>query len=95
MNQPTEDSTSADDVHSHPLILVVEDDPDIGTNLVDAIQSGTNNQVVLATDGFQLEKIVQDIKPHLFILDYQLPRRSGLQQGVTVFCLPLRSKSAT
>jgi CheY-like chemotaxis protein len=79
MNQPADTHVAVDGVHPHPLILVVEDDPDIGSILVEAIQSGTNYQVALVSDGYQLEKIVQDLKPHLFILDYQLPRRSGLE----------------
>jgi CheY-like chemotaxis protein len=61
------------------FILIVEDDPDIGEILLQAIEVGTSFQASLVPDGFQALKIIQDIKPHLFILDYQLPRLSGLE----------------
>jgi CheY-like chemotaxis protein len=61
------------------LILIVEDDDAIGEVLVNAIQSETPYQVSLVADGFQALKMVQDIKPQLFLLDYQLPRMNGVE----------------
>lgn len=60
-------------------ILVVEDDVGIGSFLAQAISQETNHQAMLVTDGFQAIKTVMDIKPDLFILDYQLPRMNGIE----------------
>ena len=60
-------------------ILVVEDDVGIGSFLAQAISQETNHQAMLVTDGFQAMKTVTEIKPDLFILDYQLPRMNGIE----------------
>src|SRR5438132_13398403 len=61
-------------------ILVVEDDTAIGSFLVEAIEQETLHQALLATDGYQALKIVDDIKPGLFLIDYSISeeRRVGL-----------------
>ena len=60
-------------------VLVVEDDTGIGTFLIQAIQQETHYQAMLVTDGLQALKVVANIKPDLFILDYQLPRMNGIE----------------
>jgi DNA-binding response OmpR family regulator len=60
-------------------VLVVEDDTGIGTFLVQAILQETPHQAMLVADGFQALKAVSNIKPSLFILDYQLPRMNGIE----------------
>ena len=60
-------------------VLVVEDDVGIGNFLVQAILQETSHQAMLVTDGFQALKAVANIKPSLFILDYQLPRMNGIE----------------
>ncbi len=60
-------------------VLVVEDDTGIGTFLIQAIHQETHYQAMLVTDGFQALKAVANIKPGLFILDYQLPRMNGIE----------------
>lgn len=60
-------------------ILVVEDDAGIGTFLVQAILQETPYQAMLVTDGFQALSAVNNIRPGLFILDYQLPRMNGIE----------------
>lgn len=60
-------------------VLVVEDDTGIGTFLIQAIQQETHHRAMLVTDGFQALKVVANIKPELFILDYQLPRMNGIE----------------
>lgn len=60
-------------------ILIVEDDVGIGSFLAQAISQETHHQALLVTDGFQALKTVMDIKPSLFILDYQLPRMNGIE----------------
>ncbi len=60
-------------------ILVVEDDEGVGAFLVQAISQETPYQALLVTDGFQALKVVQNVKPDLFILDYQLPNMNGIE----------------
>ena len=59
-------------------ILVVEDDTGIGEVLVQAILQETSYLPVLVANGFEALKTVKNIRPHLFILDYKLPRMNGL-----------------
>ena len=61
------------------MILIVEDDTEIGEVLVQAVQSETPNQVTVVTDGFQALKMVRNIKPQLFVIDYWLPSMNGLE----------------
>lgn len=60
-------------------ILVVEDDIGIGSFLTQAISQETHHQAMLVTDGFQALNAITNIKPNLFILDYQLPRMNGIE----------------
>ena len=60
-------------------ILVVEDDDDIGSFLVQAISQETAHHALLVTDGFQALKTVHELKPHLLIIDYQLPHMNGIE----------------
>lgn len=60
-------------------VLVVEDDTGIGSFLVQAISQETPHHAILVTDGLQAIKAVSNIKPSLFILDYQLPRMNGIE----------------
>jgi len=60
-------------------VLVVEDDTGIGSFLVQTIVQETPYQALLVTDGFQALNVINDIKPHLFILDYLLPRMNGIE----------------
>jgi DNA-binding response OmpR family regulator len=60
-------------------ILVVEDDTDIGSFLVQAISQETTHHALLVTDGFQALKTVHDLKPNLLIIDYQLPHMNGIE----------------
>ena len=74
-----QDSPSAEAEMSVKTVLVVEDDEDIGSFFVDAIKQETSHQALLVTDGYQALKVVHDIKPSLFLLDYSLPRMNGLE----------------
>ena len=69
-------------------VLVVEDDTGIGTFLIQAIQQETHYQAMLVTDGFQALKVVANIKPGLFILDYQLPRMNGIELYDRLHAIP-------
>jgi CheY-like chemotaxis protein len=61
------------------MILLVEDDPNIGEVLAQAITQETPYLATLVSDGFQALNTVQGIKPNLFILDYHLPRMNGIE----------------
>lgn len=78
MSQNQEQSTSGVD-EAVKTILVVEDDNGIGTFLVQAITQETSHLALLVSDGFLALNAVANIKPSLFILDYQLPRMNGIE----------------
>jgi DNA-binding response OmpR family regulator len=61
------------------MILVVEDDTDIGMFLVQAILQETRYQAMLVADGLQALNAIASIRPNLFILDYQLPSMNGIE----------------
>ncbi len=65
--------------NSVKTILVVEDDADIGSFLIQAISQETTHQAMLVTDGFQALKAIANIQPSLLILDYQLPSMNGIE----------------
>ena len=77
MSRDTTEQHSKEET-SVKTVLVVEDDTGIGTFLVQAILQETSHQAMLVADGFQALKAVSNIKPSLFILDYQLPRMNGI-----------------
>ena len=60
-------------------ILVVEDDAAFGESLMDALKEEISSQALLATDGFQALEVLKTFVPHLFILDYHLPKMNGLE----------------
>ncbi len=60
-------------------VLIVEDDIHIGEVLVQAIVQETPFIAMLAQSGDEALNLVKNIKPSLFILDYQLPRMNGLE----------------
>jgi CheY-like chemotaxis protein len=61
------------------MILLVEDDANIGEVLVQAITQETPYLAVLVADGLEALHAVQEIKPNLLILDYHLPRMNGIE----------------
>jgi CheY-like chemotaxis protein len=77
----------ADETNPSPLgvyqkakvILIVEDDEDIGAFLVAVIEQETPYHPVWVSDGFAALKIAHDMKPDLIILDYQLPHMNGIE----------------
>ncbi len=61
------------------VILIVEDDDDIGTFLEQALLQETPYHPVRVRDGFAALKVIHGLKPNLFILDYQLPSMNGIE----------------
>lgn len=73
------------------MILVVEDDENIGSLLVQAIEQETPYQARLVMDSVQALELIPEIEPSLLILDYQLPKLNGIQlfdrlQGLDHVC---------
>ncbi len=62
-----------------PTILLVEDDPYIGSLLVEVIAQETPYRAIVATDSHAALKLVRHFTPCLFILDYGLPGMNGIE----------------
>ncbi len=60
-------------------ILLVEDDIHIGEVLMQAISQETPFIAILVQSGDEALNTIKNIKPNLFILDYQLPRMNGIE----------------
>jgi DNA-binding response OmpR family regulator len=60
-------------------VLIVEDDRDIGSFILRAILDETSHQAILVTDGQKALEAVKSVKPDLMVLDYHLPRMSGIE----------------
>lgn len=65
--------------NSVKTILVVEDDEHIGEFIVEAFVQETPFQAMLATDGKQALKLVQNVKPSVLLLDNNLPDMKGIE----------------
>ena len=61
------------------ITLIVEDDTSIGEVLVYAISQATPYTAMTVPDGFSALEITKGVRPDLFILDYQLPRMTGIE----------------
>src|SRR5579859_605404 len=71
---------SSEEVAQHiKSILIVEDNEDIGTFLVEAIQSETSYRPMLVENADRALETIKTLVPDLFILDYQLPHMDGLK----------------
>ncbi len=60
-------------------ILLVEDDPNIGSFLVEAIAQETPYRAIVASDSNAALKLVRHFTPDLFVLDYGLPGMNGIE----------------
>lgn len=58
------------------LILVVEDDPDLGDAMI-AFLKEEGLEAKLARDGDQAMRMVDDFAPAVMVLDLMMPRRDG------------------
>jgi two-component system OmpR family response regulator len=59
-----------------PLVLVVEDDPDLGDTIVSFLRE-EGLDAKLARDGDQAMRLVDQLNPSAMILDLMMPRRDG------------------
>ena len=61
---------------SNRLVLVVEDDPDLGDAMVSFLKE-EGLEAKLARDGDQAMRMVDDFQPAVMVLDLMMPRRDG------------------
>ena len=60
-------------------ILIVEDDELMGQFFIQTLRDEASYNIILAADAFRAMSIVRNIKPALFLLDYQLPHMNGIE----------------
>ena len=60
------------------IILIVEDDDSNGEFLVELLLEESSYYPIRLADGFQALKLTQLLRPKLLILDYYLPKMSGI-----------------
>jgi len=59
-----------------PLVLIVEDDSDLGSTIVEHIKD-EGLDAKLARDGDQAMRMVDSLAPAVVVLDLMMPRRDG------------------
>jgi CheY-like chemotaxis protein len=59
-------------------ILIVEDDDDIREICTQLLKEATLHQVRSVADGITALTLLQEVVPHMFLLDYSLPQMNGL-----------------
>jgi DNA-binding response OmpR family regulator len=59
-----------------PLVLIVEDDNDLGSSIVDYLKE-EGLDAKLARDGDQAMRMVDSLSPSVVVLDLMMPRRDG------------------
>ena len=70
---------SATDNTTIKLIIVVEDDEDIGYFLIQVIHQETAHHAIHHNTAHKALEEVKRYTPHLFILDYNLPDMTGIE----------------
>jgi len=60
-------------------ILIVEDDPAMGSYLVEAIHQETAYHPLLVSESRRALEVVKQIRPNLFLLDYHLAGMNGIE----------------
>jgi len=64
---------------THNTILLVEDDPNISSFLVEAIAQETPYRAIVASGSHAALQLVRHFTPGLFVLDYGLPGMNGIE----------------
>lgn len=60
------------------IVLIVDDDEDIGALLATILEEEANCQTIYVCNGYQALEVVQRCQPDLLLLDYHLPDINGL-----------------
>ena len=79
MTSDESEATTHKEKNLQTILLVVDDDEDIGAFIAQALRDETPYQVLHVTDAVRALESVNSIKPSLFILDYLLPGIDGLK----------------
>jgi DNA-binding response OmpR family regulator len=73
------DSQQEREQNERKLILLVEDDAAHASMLYQVLKEETPHHVYYTSDGETAWRFLQQIRPHLLLLDYLLPRMNGLE----------------
>lgn len=73
------ESFSEDSFRSHKVILLIVPDTKIGSFLLRLLNREKRYHALLVTHEQQAFKIIQEVKPDLFILDYEFPDGNGFE----------------
>ena len=79
MTSDEPEATTHNETNRQTILLVVDDDEDIGEFIAQALKDETPYQVLHVTDAARALETINSIKPSLFILDYSLPGIDGLK----------------
>ena len=79
MTSAEPEATEADETPAQSILLVVEDDEDIGMFLTEALKEETPYHPLHVTDAVRALEAVRSLRPSLFLLDYHLPGIDGLE----------------
>lgn len=60
-------------------ILLIEDHAVFSMIIKRAIERNTSHRVVYITDGSAIYEVIKEYKPHLLVLDYELPGKNGIE----------------
>jgi len=78
MASDQQETATSEQVHMQ-VILIVEDEEEIGDLIIQFLEQETPYKAFAATNAIQALALVATIKPDLFMLDYQLPGINGLE----------------
>jgi DNA-binding response OmpR family regulator len=75
----SQEQSVVSDLDTAKTILIVEDDAHIGEFLERVLSEETPYKPLVVSDGFEALKVTHEVKPNLFVLDYQLPGMDGIE----------------
>ena len=66
-------------IDQQKTILLIEDHAIFRMIIKRAIEQDTSHRVVYITDGSTIGEAIKEYKPHLLVLDYELPGKNGIE----------------
>ncbi|MCS6766508.1 MAG: ATP-binding protein [Candidatus Protistobacter heckmanni] len=73
----TPDKTAAEPETTAPLNILVDDDYEINRRLLDRSLSPRDHRIILASDGVEAVYLAEQEKPHLILMDVDMPVMDG------------------